>query len=427
MIKREQKRRRCLQCGARRRLIALGVGQAVLQHKAEAQGASVTGADVRSRSAVAEAAAESLGARLDHRRLGRRAGSRLDHPSRRRRRCTTTRAAPSSIRRSPSAAHARRRSSSSTRTATWCGTGAVPGRATSGRESNHGIYVDYKGNVWIGGNGEQGRAHPEVHQGRQVPDAGRRASARTPAATISENFGRVAKIFVDPKTNEAYIADGYLQQARRGDRRRHRQDEALLGRLRQQAGRHQPRPLQSDGAAGAAVPQPGALRRALERRARLRLRSRRTTALQVFQPDGKFVKEAFYAKNTLRRRLGLGHRVLEGSRSRSIIYPGRRPEREGPHHRARDAGGADQLRRRRTPARPVLRRAQHRDRFEGQPLHDRNLRREARCRSSSTRASARCRAAIRASSGRSEAERHDLIRQVQPVGRHRAAGDDGGD
>jgi hypothetical protein len=27
-----------------------------------------------------------------------------------------------------------------------------------------------------------------------------------------ENFGRVAKIWVDPKTNEAYIADGYLNK-----------------------------------------------------------------------------------------------------------------------------------------------------------------------------------------------------------------------
>ena len=27
-----------------------------------------------------------------------------------------------------------------------------------------------------------------------------------------ENFGRVAKIWVDPKTNEAYVADGYLNK-----------------------------------------------------------------------------------------------------------------------------------------------------------------------------------------------------------------------
>ena len=31
-------------------------------------------------------------------------------------------------------------------------TGAVPAKATTG-PTNHGITVDYKGNVWIGGNG----------------------------------------------------------------------------------------------------------------------------------------------------------------------------------------------------------------------------------------------------------------------------------
>ena len=87
-------------------------------------------------------------------------------------------------------------------------------------------------------------------------------------------FGRVAKIFVDEPTNEAYIADGYGNKRVAVIDAGHREDQALLGRLRQQAGRHQPRPLQPDRAAGAAVPQPGALRRAVERRLRLRLRSR---------------------------------------------------------------------------------------------------------------------------------------------------------
>src|SRR5882762_11503577 len=41
------------------------------------------GADVRSGPAVAEAPAESLAARLDHRSVGRRSGPRLDYPSRR--------------------------------------------------------------------------------------------------------------------------------------------------------------------------------------------------------------------------------------------------------------------------------------------------------------------------------------------------------
>ena len=36
---------------------------------------------------------------------------------------------------------------------------------------------------------------------------GRRGQSK--GSNDTENFGRVAKIFVDPKANEAYIADGY--------------------------------------------------------------------------------------------------------------------------------------------------------------------------------------------------------------------------
>ena len=44
----------------------------------------------------------------------------------------------------------------------------------------------------------QGRAHPEVHQGWQVRHAGRRARQER-RQQRSENFGRVAKIWVDPQ------------------------------------------------------------------------------------------------------------------------------------------------------------------------------------------------------------------------------------
>ena len=104
-----------------------------------------------------------------------------------------------------------------------------PGEGYEWPDSNHGIFVDHKGNVWIGGNGAPRLAHPEVHAGRQVPrcSSARRARAETGAAAGSakarsasfaggsndpENFGRVAKMFVDAKANEAYVADGYLNK-----------------------------------------------------------------------------------------------------------------------------------------------------------------------------------------------------------------------
>ena len=148
-----------------------------------------------------------------------------------------------------------------------------PGQGYEWPQSNHGIHVDYKGNVWIGGNGEKD-AHmlKFTKDGKflmQVGGFGKNAGSNDP-----ENFGRVAKIWVDPKTNEAYVADGYLNKrvavidADTGKMKRYwgaygnRPDDTNLG------------PYDPNGAAGAAVPQPRALRRALERRSGLRLRSR---------------------------------------------------------------------------------------------------------------------------------------------------------
>ena len=151
--------------------------------EAEAQGRSVEGPDLRGRSAVAEAAAQPLAARLDDRRLGRRAGQRLDHPSRRRR---------------PAQQRARRGAQSADRRVlppappvlvfdpegnlvrSWGG----PGPGYEWPESNHGIHVDYKGNVWIGGNGEKD-AHilKFTKDGKFLMQVGQLRQER-PAATI---------------------------------------------------------------------------------------------------------------------------------------------------------------------------------------------------------------------------------------------------
>lgn len=89
-------------------------------------------------------------------------------------------------------------------------------------ESNHGIVVDHKGFVWIGGNGG-----PDAHilkftrDGKFVAQYGKKnarlkdgASGDKPQYVANSldmnNFGRVAKIFIDPKANEGYVADGYF-------------------------------------------------------------------------------------------------------------------------------------------------------------------------------------------------------------------------
>jgi len=83
-----------------------------------------------------------------------------------------------------------------------------PGEGYEWPESNHGITIDDKDNVWIGGNG---RADSHIlkftHDGKFLMQIGTPKQAVNSSAT--DHFGRVAKIAFDPKANEAFVADGY--------------------------------------------------------------------------------------------------------------------------------------------------------------------------------------------------------------------------
>jgi DNA-binding beta-propeller fold protein YncE len=74
--------------------------------------------------------------------------------------------------------------------------------------SNHGISIDHKDNIWIGGNG-QGDSHvlKFSRDGRFLMQIG--IPGRDPNSHATDHFGRVAKIAFDPAANEAYLADGY--------------------------------------------------------------------------------------------------------------------------------------------------------------------------------------------------------------------------
>ena len=76
--------------------------------------------------------------------------------------------------------------------------------------SNHGIAIDDKDNVWIGGNGNPD-SHILVftHDGKFLRQIGQPGKGATPNSNSMEHFGRVAKISFDAKSNEAYVSDGY--------------------------------------------------------------------------------------------------------------------------------------------------------------------------------------------------------------------------
>src|SRR5439155_15030730 len=83
-----------------------------------------------------------------------------------------------------------------------------PGQGYEWPESMHGVHVDFKGNVWLGGNGaKDSQILKFTKDGKflmQSVHQGKNAGSNDP-----ENFGRVAEIYVYPKTNEAHLSHGY--------------------------------------------------------------------------------------------------------------------------------------------------------------------------------------------------------------------------
>lgn len=83
-----------------------------------------------------------------------------------------------------------------------------PGAGYEWPSSNHGIAMDDKDNVWIGGNG---RADSHIlkftHDGQFLMQIGKPGQAAN--SNDSTHFGRVAKISFDPRAQEAFVADGY--------------------------------------------------------------------------------------------------------------------------------------------------------------------------------------------------------------------------
>src|SRR5581483_8772426 len=68
-----------------------------------------------------------------------------------------------------------------------------PGPGYEWPESNHGITIDYKGNVWIGGNGNNAAQILKFTQdGKFLAQDGH--SGKSGGSNDTENFGKAAKI-----------------------------------------------------------------------------------------------------------------------------------------------------------------------------------------------------------------------------------------
>ena len=187
-------------------------------------------------------------------------------------------------------------------------------------DSNHGITIDYKGNVWIGGNG---RGTPPARDGQAVLDESQAGGVQSFAdnqvlkftqdgkflmqigkpksskgSNDIANLRLPAKTFVDPKTNELYVADGY------GNHRVIVFD-AETGKYKRHWGAYGHKPDDADpGKYDPNGPPPQQFRNPvhcaeLSNDNLLYVCDRVNDRIQVFHPDGSFVKEVFIEKQTL--------------------------------------------------------------------------------------------------------------------------------
>jgi hypothetical protein len=191
-----------------------------------------------------------------------------------------------------------------------------PGPGYQWPASNHGIDVDYKGNVWIGGNGRgqqtklaadeskmaaAGAVHDSMllkftQAGKFLMQIGKPNASK--GSNDTDNLRLPAKSLVDPKTNELYVADGY------GNRRVIVYD-ADTGKYKRHWGAYGSKPDDTDLGPYKPNDPPAKQFRtpvhgiALANDGLLYVCDRTNDRIQVFKTDGTYVKETFIAKNTL--------------------------------------------------------------------------------------------------------------------------------
>jgi DNA-binding beta-propeller fold protein YncE len=183
--------------------------------------------------------------------------------------------------------------------------------------SNHGIDVDYKGNVWIGGNGRGAQPAPlptdesrmagagSVHDsmvlkftqsGKFLMQIGKPNQSK--GSNDTANLRLPAKTLVDPKTNELYVADGY------GNRRVIVYD-ADTGAYKRHWGAYGHKPDDTQLPPYNPNDPPSQQFRtpvhglALANDGMLYVCDRTNDRVQAFKTDGTYVKEVFIEKNTL--------------------------------------------------------------------------------------------------------------------------------
>jgi DNA-binding beta-propeller fold protein YncE len=196
-----------------------------------------------------------------------------------------------------------------------------PGQGYEWPTTEHGIFVDEKDDVWLSGSAkEDNQILKFTSAGKFVMQIGH--SGKNQGSNDTENLGGPAGLFLYPKTNELFVADGYFNHrviifdASTGAYKRHwgaygkKPDDAYKFPPRAQLLQGPP-PPQFNNPVHAVVVSNDDL---------VYVADRTNNRLQVFRLDGTFVKEIFITRNTLQAEGTVHSFVLSPDKEQKFLY-----------------------------------------------------------------------------------------------------------
>ena len=198
----------------------------------------------------------------------------------------------------------------------------APGQGYEWFTSEHGIYVDNKENVWLSGNAkEDNQILKFTNKGKFLKQIGHLGKNR--GSNDTENVGGPAGLFVYPKTNELFVADGYFNRrvivfdADTGAYKRHwgaygkKPDDSLKLPTRSELVQGAPAPQGFNNPVHAVLVTNDDL---------VYVADRSNNRLQVFRLDGTFVKETFIARNTLQNEGTVHAFAVSPDKAQKYLY-----------------------------------------------------------------------------------------------------------
>jgi hypothetical protein len=196
-----------------------------------------------------------------------------------------------------------------------------PGQGYEWFNSEHGIFVDYRDNVWLSGSAkEDNHILKFTNKGKFLKQIGHAGKNR--GSNDTENLGGPAGLFVYRKTNELFVADGYFNKrvivfdADTGAYKRHwgaygkKPDDSLKFPARAQL-IEGPSPEGFNNPVHAVIVTNDDL---------VYVADRSNNRFQVFRLDGTFLKEVFVSRNTLQNEGTVHAFAVSPDKEQKLLY-----------------------------------------------------------------------------------------------------------